>query len=213
MEDNRNNNEEEYITINLDGSDVTDESTRRAQGRRTAKRAGARKSTRIGNDKKGKIKWSKKKIGITIAVIIAVIIVITGIAFGRYVYKAEGDVKKAVLNMASDVAVNIVGKDEPIFVLVLGISEDITSKLTDTIILGGYNPESQKAFMVSIPRDTFVGTNEATASGWDKINALYQKDITKTIKAVEERTGVNISILRISADCKPENWWWAAPIT
>ena len=125
MEDNRNNNEEEYITINLDGSDVTDESTRRAQGRRTAKRAGARKSTRIGNDKKGKIKWSKKKIGITIAVIIAVIIVITGIAFGRYVYKAEGDVKKAVLNMASDVAVNIVGKDEPIFVLVLGISEDI----------------------------------------------------------------------------------------
>ena len=192
MEDNRNHNEEEYITINLDGSDVTDESTRRAQGRRTAKRAGARKSTRIGNDKKGKIKWSKKKIGITIAVIIAVIIVITGIAFGRYVYKAEGDVKKAVLNMASDVAVNIVGKDEPIFVLVLGISEDITSKLTDTIILGGYNPESQKAFMVSIPRDTFVGTNEATASGWDKINALYQKDITKTIKAVEERTGVNI---------------------
>ena len=193
LENNINNNEEEYITINLDGSDVV-EDTNKAPGKRTSRRK-EKKSTRIGNNKKdgkGKIKWSKKKIGITIAIIVAVIIVLVGVAFGRYVYQAEGDVKKAVLNMASDVAVNIVGNDKPIFVLVLGISEDITSKLTDTIILAGYNPESQKAFMVSIPRDTFVGTNEATASGWDKINALYQKDITKTIKAVEERTGINI---------------------
>lgn len=195
MEDKRNNNEEEYITINLDGSDVVEENTKKVSGKRSSRRASGKKTTRIGNNKKegkGKIKWSKKKIGITIAIVVAVIIVLVGIAFGRYVYKAEGDVKKAVLNMASDVAVNIVGNDEPIFVLVLGISEDITSKLTDTIMLGGYNPESQKAFLVSIPRDTFVGTNEATASGWDKINALYQKDITKTIKAVEERTGINI---------------------
>ena len=189
-----NNNEEEYITINLDGSEPV-ENTGKSSKRKKAKRAKEKKSTRIGNTKKegkGKIKWSKKKIGITIAVIIAILIVLVGISFGKYVYQAEGDVKKAVINMASDVAVNIVGNDEPIFVLVLGISEDITSKLTDTIILGGYNPETQKAFMVSIPRDTFVGTNEATASGWDKINALYQKDITKTIKAVEERTGINI---------------------
>lgn len=187
MENNRNN-DEEYITINLDGSDdSTAKIRRRSSNNKTTK-----KKARIGNEKKKKHKWSKKKIGITIGIILAIIITITGIAFGRYVYNAEGDVKKAVLNMASDVAINIVGKDEPVFVLVLGISEDITSKLTDTIILGGYNPESQKAFMVSIPRDTFVGTNEATASGWDKINALYQKDIKKTIKAVEERTGVNI---------------------
>lgn len=189
LEINRNNDEEEYITINLNVSDDVEP----ALGRRSAKRKNAKKDTRIGKNKKeGKKKWSKKKILITIAIIVAVIITLIGISFGRYVYKAEGDVKKAVLNMASDVAVNIVGRDEPIFVLVLGISEDITSKLTDTIILGGYNPESQKAFMVSIPRDTFVGTNEATASGWDKINALYQKDIKRTIKAVEERTGVNI---------------------
>ena len=194
MEENKN--EEEYITINLDGSDVIEEN--QTVGKRTARRnAEKKKSTRIEKkdkkDKKNKkTKWSKKKIGITIAIIVAVLLVILGIAFGRYVYKAEGDVKQAVLNMASDVAVNIVGKDEPIFVLVLGISEDITSKLTDTIILGGYNPKTQKAFMLSIPRDTFVGTNEANASGWDKINALYQRDISKTIAAVEERTGINI---------------------
>ncbi len=186
LEEKRNNNEEEYITIDLGDNESN------SLGKRSARRA-KEKKTRIGNEKKsGKKKWSKKKTGITIAIILAVIIVLIGISFGKYVYQAEGDVKKAVLNMASDVAVNIVGNDEPIFVLVLGISEDITSKLTDTIMVGGYNPETQKAFLVSIPRDTFVGTNEATASGWDKINALYQKDVTKTIKAVEERTGLNI---------------------
>ena len=179
LEEKRRNNDDEYITI-----DFTDSNSLRR---------GKNRQTRIGNNKKSKkVKFSKKKVGITIAIIVATLIVLLGISFGKYIYQAEGDVKKAVLNMASDVAVNIVGNDEPIFVLVLGISEDITSKLTDTIMVGGYNPESQKAFLVSIPRDTFVGTNEATASGWDKINALYQKDITKTIKAVEERTGLNI---------------------
>lgn len=186
LEEKRNNNEEEYITIDLGGNESN------SLGKRSARRANDKK-TRIGNTKKdGKKKISKKKIGIIVGIILAVIIVLVGISFGKYVYQAEGNVKEAVKNMASDVAINIVGNDEPIFVLVLGISEDITSKLTDTIMVGGYNPETQKAFLVSIPRDTFVGTNEATASGWDKINALYQKDVTKTIKAVEERTGLNI---------------------
>ena len=196
MEENRKSIiSDEEITINLNG-DYSD--AEKNVGKRTARRAAEKKTTRIGKKKnkkssgKEKKKWSKKKIAIIIASIIAIILVITGIVFGRYVYKAEGDVKQAVISMTKDVATTIVGKDEPIFVLVLGISEDITSKLTDTIILAGYNPKTQKAFMVSIPRDTFVGTNEANASGWDKINALYQKDISKTIKAVEERTGFNI---------------------
>lgn len=186
---------DEEITINLNGNDS--EAEGKPIGKRTARRAAEKKTTRMGKkstkgNKKEKKKWSKKKVAIIIISILAILIAITGIVFGRYVYKAGGDVKQAAISMTKDVATNIVGNDEPIFVLVLGISEDITSKLTDTIILAGYNPESQKAFMVSIPRDTFVGTNEATASGWDKINALYQKDISKTIKAVEERTGVNI---------------------
>ena len=186
LEEKRNNNEEEYITIDLSGNEST------SLGKRSS-RTNKEKKARIGKSKKDKkSKISKKKIALIIASVIAVVIILVGISFGKYVYQAEGDVKKAVLNMASDVAVNIVGNDEPIFVLVLGISEDITSKLTDTIMVGGYNPETQKAFLVSIPRDTFVGTNEATASGWDKINALYQKDVTRTIKAVEERTGLNI---------------------
>ena len=195
MEENRKSIiSEEELTINLNGEDSEVE-INRPIGKRTARRAAEKKSSRIGKKKKEskeKKKWSKKKIAIIIVSVLAILIAIAGIVFGRYIYKAGGDVKQAAISMTKDVATTIVGKDEPIFVLVLGISEDITSKLTDTIILAGYNPKTQKAFMVSIPRDTFVGTNEATASGWDKINALYQRDISKTIKAVEERTGVNI---------------------
>ena len=46
--------------------------------------------------------------------------------------------------------------------------------------------------MLSIPRDTFVGTNENAANGYDKINALYQKNVKKTVAAVEKLTGVKI---------------------
>lgn len=46
--------------------------------------------------------------------------------------------------------------------------------------------------MLSIPRDTFVGDNEETAGGFDKINSLYQKDVKKTVSSVEKITGVKI---------------------
>ena len=46
--------------------------------------------------------------------------------------------------------------------------------------------------MLSIPRDTFIGKSESSANGYDKINALYQTDVNKTITAVEKLTGINI---------------------
>ena len=39
--------------------------------------------------------------------------------------------------------------------------------------------------MLSIPRDTFVGKSEASAGGYDKIKALYQKGVDKTVAAVD----------------------------
>ena len=37
-----------------------------------------------------------------------------------------------------------------------------------------YNPQTQKAYLISIPRDTFVGDSKATATASQKINALYR---------------------------------------
>ena len=81
---------------------------------------------------------------------------------------------------------------EPFTVLLLGVSEDISSKLSDTIIVASYNPKTQKATLLSIPRDTFIGTNKNKANSYDKINALYQKNPEKTLNAVNKITGLNI---------------------
>ena len=93
-----------------------------------------------------------------------------------------------------------IGQDEtkledldPFTVLILGVSEDISSELTDTIIVASYNPKTQKATLLSIPRDTFVGTNKNKATSYDKINALYQSSPQKALKAVNKITGLDIT--------------------
>ena len=89
---------------------------------------------------------------------------------------------------------------DPFTVLIMGVSEDISVRLTDTIIVASYNPKTQKATLLSIPRDTFVGINKNKATSYDKINALYQtktkeKDSSpeKTLAAVNKITGLDIT--------------------
>lgn len=78
-------------------------------------------------------------------------------------------------------------------VLILGVSEDISTPLTDTIMVASYNPATQKATLLSIPRDTFVGTSRARADSYDKINAIYQKDGAEgTLEKVNTLTGLDL---------------------
>ena len=135
----------------------------------------------------GKEKKPKKALKIVLSILLILFLII-GTVFGTYLYKAGGSFTGAVMNLMKD---TIADKD-PIFVLIMGVSEDISAELTDTIMLAGFNPETNQAFLLSIPRDTFVGSNEATAGGFDKINALYQKSPQKTVEAVENLTGINI---------------------
>lgn len=77
-------------------------------------------------------------------------------------------------------------------VLLLGVSTDTSAVLTDTIMVASYNPRTQKASLLSIPRDTYVGKNESTANSYDKINAMYQTSTDKILKAVNDLTGLNL---------------------
>ena len=134
-----------------------------------------------------KEKKPKKALKIVLSILLILFLII-GTVFGTYLYNAKGNLAGAIMNLMKD---TIADKD-PIFVLIMGVSEDISAELTDTIMLAGFNPETNQAFLLSIPRDTFVGSNEDTAGGFDKINALYQKSPQKTVEAVENLTGVNI---------------------
>ena len=147
---------------------------------------------RITNNNKHTRKKEKKKLTkkqkIIIWSVVGAIFATLSIVMGVYIYKADGNIKKAAINMVADA----VGDETPVTALVMGVSEGIDTPLTDTIILVGYNPKTQASYMLSIPRDTFVGNNENTANGYDKINALYQKNVKKTVSAVEKLTGVKI---------------------
>jgi len=73
-----------------------------------------------------------------------------------------------------------------------GISEDLDTILTDTIILCGYNPREQTSFMLSIPRDTFIGKDKNNGRATDKINSLYTISPEKAMDKVSEITGIPV---------------------
>lgn len=136
---------------------------------------------------------NKKKHGILKAflVIILILIALIGGFVGYSVYKNGWGVK-SLIQTAMGQSEKKLQNLEPFTVLLLGVSEDISSKLSDTIIVASYNPKTQKATLLSIPRDTFIGTNKNKANSYDKINTLYQKNPEKTLNAVNKITGLNI---------------------
>ncbi len=126
-----------------------------------------------------------------IAILLVLIILIFTTIFLIELKKTNGDAKKATMQVLQKVA-NTVVDQKPIYFLCLGISTDMGQSLTDTIILSGYNPQTQKAFMLSIPRDTFIGKNINKTTADDKINSLYSISPETTVRAVEELTGIDI---------------------
>ena len=152
---------------------------------------------RISNKKvkKAKIGKEKKKKSIIkrffnkVFTFVFLAIIIFGALFYRKTEENGGGIKGALTTVLGLSVENIDDLDT-INVLLLGISEDINVKLTDTMILCSYNPKDNKASMISIPRDTFIGSNKEFAKGNDKINTLYAKSPKKLLKTVSDMTGI-----------------------
>ncbi len=85
-------------------------------------------------------------------------------------------------------------------VLIMGVSTDQAGvDLTDTIMVASYNPNSQRAVLLSIPRDSYTGKNTKRATASEKINAIYNitKDPQETLDAVNDLTGLDIKYYMI----------------
>lgn len=139
------------------------------------------------NNRKKKKTWKK----ILLAILLILIILIVWFAYRTY--KNGGGL--------GGMLATVVGHDEntkkdlkEIKVLILGVSTDLDSELTDTIMVASYNPNTQTANLLSIPRDTFTGKNKSKATSSQKINCLYNITRTpqKTLDAVNEITGLDI---------------------
>lgn len=152
------------------------------------------KEKEVAKDKKNRYaKKRKKKIGKKVLIFI-IIILLLGIGWFTYRTIRNGGGLSGML-------ATVVGHDEntkkdlkEIKVLILGVSTDTDAELTDTIMIASYNPNTQKANLLSIPRDTFTGKNTKKAVASQKINSLYNINKTpdKTLAAVNELTGLDI---------------------
>lgn len=143
---------------------------------------------------KEKKRKKKKKIFGKVVLLLVLIIAIAGGIFAYKVHRNGGGLQGMLATM--------VGHDEntkknlgEFKCLLLGISTDLEgSSLTDTIIVASYNPNTQKATLLSIPRDTYTGKNSARATAYEKINSLYGRKNRpdETLEAVNEITGLDI---------------------
>ena len=139
--------------------------------------------------KKKKVQKKKKK---SFLPILFVIVIILGILFGLNVSKNGGGVKGVVATLLGQSRTDL-EELETKHVLILGISKDINVNLTDTIMVASYNPDTQKASIMSISRDTFVGKNTSSAKATDKLNSIYaQKGIEGTLNKVSNLVGFEI---------------------
>ena len=153
----------------------------------------------MSNNKKSKEKKQKRKgrriFGKIVLILLLIIIILAGV-FAYKVYKNGGGLTGIVTTLVGTDPEKI--KNLPDFYcLLLGKSE----AMTDTIMVAKYSPSTGNAALLSIPRDSFVGSNPNTATASDKINSKYQISPQRTIDAVNELTGLNLKYY-ITVDTK-----------
>ena len=123
-------------------------------------------------------------------IVLLVIVIIIGIAAGIFYYRVQklggglGGTIAATLGHDENTRKNL----DTLTTLVLGESLN----LTDTIMLFSYNPRTQEASMLSIPRDTFIGDDPDEATAWDKINSVYQLGVDGLLEDVSNLTGIEV---------------------
>lgn len=131
-------------------------------------------------------KKKKKHIGRKILLLILIICVFAGVKFAKKVNELEGNWLAALLGHDEETLKNL----DTLQILIMGES----TGMSDTIIACSYNPKTQKASMLSIPRDTYVTNGNYKYSAQNKINYLYSGGETpeRTLEAVNEITGLDI---------------------
>lgn len=147
----------------------------------------------IDQDKNNRKKKKKKHRVLKVFLIILLMIILFIGGFLGYSTFKNGWGLKGILQTVTGQSEEKLKNLEEFKVLILGISEDISAPLTDTIMVASYNPRTQKAVLLSVPRDTFVGKSQISANSYDKINAVYQKQGAEgVLEDINELTGLKI---------------------
>ena len=143
-----------------------------------------KKNQKLKNNKKTK----KHKILKSLLIIILLLILGT-ISYFVYGTIKNGGGAQGLVATAMGQTKEEIENLEPFSALLLGSSQN----MTDTIMIFKYNPQTQQAYLISIPRDTYTGYNKTYATASDKINCLYLGgNAEKTLEAVNRITGLDL---------------------
>ena len=116
----------------------------------------------------------------------------------------ESGLTEEIIDPLSAVALGLDAKKlaslERINVLVMGESGIGDGyNLTDSIMVASYNPQTQQAAILSIPRDTYVGKKDKNSASQNylasyKVNAAYRngENIPETVELVGNLTGIDL---------------------
>lgn len=141
------------------------------------------------NEKESKKKRKKKKhIVRNIFLVLFVLLLIGGGVLGYGIAKNGWGFKGLLATVLGEDTTKV-EELKPVQFLLVGESQN----MTDTIMVCSYDPKTQQAAMLSIPRDTFIGKNQKKATASDKINSLYQGQYPeKVMNKVSELIGIDL---------------------
>ena len=151
----------------------------------------------MGNKKNTKVKKPRRLMKTVVSLLL--ILIISAFSFLAYKIQRNGGGLTGIL-------ATVLGEDEkdlenlkPLKILVMGISGVDDYKLADTIMVIYYNPKTQAASLMSIPRDTYVGKRDRTTATQNyiasyKINTVFRSgtNIPEAIDRINDLTGLDL---------------------
>lgn len=160
-------------------------------GRHSREKVNKKKSSikkqSIDNSKE-KMPKKKRHIFRNILILILMLIIIAISYIGFKTVKNGGGLQGLLATLLGHNEQTVLSLNE-IKILLLGES----GNLTDTIMVVSYDPKVQKASLLSIPRDSFIGDDPEKATAFDKLNSVCQgKYPEKTLKEVCELLRIDI---------------------
>lgn len=159
------------------------------------------------NAKKNKRNKKKSKIKVILKMILLILLIALvsyGCYFAYQYYRHASKMEGKSYDPLSATALGIdpeklksVGRLNILLLGESGYEDDY--KLTDSIMVVSYNPQTQQASMLSIPRDTYVGKKNKNSAEPNylasyKMNVVYRNGtkIPETLECVSDLTGLNL---------------------
>lgn len=157
------------------------------------------KNIEMNDNKKVKKKTKTvRKIKRIVVVLLLLAIALSGYLLANKIQQNGGGMIGALATLLGEDTESLENL-EPIQVLIMGESGVDDYKLADSIMIASYNPKTQEASIMSIPRDTYVGKRDRTTASQNylasyKINTVFRNgtNIPEAMDRINALTGLDV---------------------